>query len=184
MSEAIHNSEVELVEVTLLLVLHVLRREKTYHLAPEKCKVDPLSKDEHNLTDGSEDMPIQSSGSVSTTLVDFLATQNFVDDSVVIAPNTPDLSKISRLSTPPSRDHNQLHSPSSIEESNCTPNFHVNPMKQVANQNFPKLSSIDEAIWEMMICCNSHASDPYYAVVDTATLLTVVKTESSSPNPP
>jgi hypothetical protein len=66
--------------------------------------VHSLSKDERNLTDGSGDMPVQSSGIVSTALVDCSnpadscaktktrrdvgdsrTTQNFDADSVVIA---------------------------------------------------------------------------------------------------
>ena len=60
-------------------------------------------------------------------------SQSFDDGSVVIAPKTPDSTKISQVSTPPWRDYYQFQSPSSIEESNRTHNFHVNPMKEVAN---------------------------------------------------
>jgi hypothetical protein len=72
-SEAIHNSEddeLKLVEETLLLVLHVLRRAKSYRRVPATFMVDPLSKDERNLPDGSGEMPVQSSGIVSTAFVD------------------------------------------------------------------------------------------------------------------
>jgi hypothetical protein len=122
-SEAIHNSEDDemmLIEETLLLVLHVLRRAKTYRRALTTCMLDPLSKDEQYLTDGSGDMPVQSSRNVPTALVDcsdpadscantmtwrddgdYLATQSFDDDSVMIAPKTPDSYKISQVSTSP-----------------------------------------------------------------------------------
>jgi hypothetical protein len=40
--------------------------------------VDPLSKDERNLTDRSRDMPVQSSQSASTTLVNAATQQNCV----------------------------------------------------------------------------------------------------------
>jgi hypothetical protein len=53
-SEAIHNSdndELLLIEETLLLVLHVLRRANSYGRALTTCMVDPLSKDEQNRTE-------------------------------------------------------------------------------------------------------------------------------------
>ncbi len=121
---------------------------------------------------------------------DSLATQNFDADSVVIGPKTPDLSKISQVSTPLSRDYYHLHSPSSIEESASTSNFRANSMKSIPYQQNSTLSSIDEAIldnddFSKRLLIGSDASDPYCAVVDTATLQTVVKTEpTSSPNPP
>ncbi len=146
-SEAIHNTdddELLLIEETLLLVLHVLRRANSYRRALTTCMIDPLSKDERNWTDGTGDVSVQSYRSVPTALVDCsdaadscaktmtwrdvgdsLATQNFDAHSVVIAPKTPDLSKISQVSTPLSRDYYQFHSPSSIKESNHNPNFHV-----------------------------------------------------------
>ena len=210
-SEVIHNyqdDDMMLIEETLLLVLHVLRRAKTYRRAPETCIIDHLSKDERNLTDGSGDMPVQSSGSVPTTLVDCsdpadscaetmtwpdvgdsLATQNFDADSVVIAPKTPDSTKLSQVSTPPSPDYDSMYSHSYLEESDSNASFRVNSMTEPPNPNFSKLSSIDEAILEnddfsQRLFNGSDASDPYCAAVDTATLPTVVKTEPSSPNPP
>jgi hypothetical protein len=62
-------------------------------------------------------------------------------------------------------------------------------MTEPPNPNLSKLSSIDETILEnddlaQRLLNGSDASDPYCAVVDTATLPTVVKTEPSSPNPP
>jgi hypothetical protein len=74
---------------------------------------------------------------------DSLTTLIFDDNSVVIAPKPPDLSKISQVSTPPSRDFYPPYSPSYLKESNRNPNFHVNPMMEVANPNFSKLSLIE-----------------------------------------
>jgi hypothetical protein len=167
-SEVLHNSDDDdllLIEETLLLVLHVLRRANSYRRALTTCMLDPLSKDERNRTDGSGDMPVQSYRSVPTALVDCrdpadscaktttwrdvgdsLATQNFDADSVVIAPKTPDSSKISQVSTPLSRDYYQRHSPSSLEESASTSNFRVNSMKPIPYQQNSTLSSIDEVI--------------------------------------
>ncbi len=107
MSDAIHNSEdheLLLVEETLLLALHVMRRAKSHRHALMTCMVDPLSKDERNRTDGSGDVLVQCYRSVPTALVDCsnpadlcaktitwrdvgdsLATPNFDADSVVIA---------------------------------------------------------------------------------------------------
>jgi hypothetical protein len=57
------------------------------------------------------------------------------------------------------------------------------------NQRNSTLSSVDEVILDnddfpKQLFNGSDASDPYCAVVDTATLPTVVKTEPSSPNTP
>ncbi len=62
-------------------------------------------------------------------------------------------------------------------------------MTEPPNPIFSKLSSIEETILGnddllQRRFNGSDASDPYYAVVDTATLSAVVNTEPSSPNPP
>jgi hypothetical protein len=153
-------------------------------------------------------MPVQSYRSVPTTLVDCsnpadlcaktmtwrdvgdsLATQNFDADSVVIAPKTPDSSKISQVPTPLSRDYYPLHSPCSFEKSPRSRNSPANSMTEPPNQQNSKLSSIGEAIldnddFSKRLFNGSDASDPYCAVVDTAMLPTVVKSEPSSPSPP
>jgi hypothetical protein len=120
---------------------------------------------------------------------DSLATQSFDDDSVVIAPKTPDSSKISQVSTPQSRDYYPLNSPCSFEKSSPGLNLPADSMTEPPNPMSSKLSSIDEAIldnddFSKRLFNGSGVSDPYCAVVDTAMLPTVVKTEPSSPNPP
>jgi hypothetical protein len=167
-SEAIHNSEDDkllIVEETLLLVLHVLCSAKSYRLTLTTCIVDPMSKDEKNRTDRSRDIPVQSSRSASTTSVDCsdpadscaktmtwrdvresLVTQNFDADSVVIAPKTPDSSKISQVSTPLSRDYYPLYCPYPFEKLPPSRISTANSMKEPPNPNFSKLSLIDETI--------------------------------------
>ena len=77
---------------------------------------------------------------------DSLATQNFDADSVVIAPKTPDSSKISQVCTPLSRDYYPVYSPCYFDKSPPSPHLPPNSMTDPANQHFSKLSPIHEAI--------------------------------------
>ncbi len=107
----------------------------------------------------------------------------------MIVPKTPDSSKISHVSTQLSRDCYPLHSPYPFEKSPPGLNVPTDSMTEPPNPNFPKLSSIGEAILENDDYRNDFLTvltRPTRTVLSRTlqTMSTVVNTEPSSPNPP